>query len=265
MGEEKVCVGCGTATAHVYGVVDTGEPRCLKCWEKFRDREKVAAQASRILLNFDKVLADYLRQSGMSPRELAAELELVPRPIVDVFPRTAAQLLNGELPATGFGLSGMVGHGKTCAMAALVKAYASKMLRRSIEEEGADGLRPTILWLDWPGTVDELRVRSMRDAGIADVAERVRLAWEADLLVLDDVGAERIPKGSSYAEDWAVSQLDLIVNTRYRWNRATWYTTTLTDVRLAGHFGARMFSRLCGENPLVTVPQGRDLRLRGRS
>ncbi len=68
---------------------------------------------------------------------------------------------------------------------------------------------------------------------------------EADLLVLDDLGAER-------PTEWVEETLNLIVNTRYSERRATVFTTNYEDVpetqnldSLRVRVGFRMYSRLC--------------------
>jgi DNA replication protein DnaC len=77
--------------------------------------------------------------------------------------------------------------------------------------------------------------------------------------VIDDLGAERFV-GASYAEDWAASQLDLLVDGRYNDMRPTWYTTNLSPKEFLERYGPRLFSRLTAENPMLRVPTIPDMR-----
>jgi DNA replication protein DnaC len=83
---------------------------------------------------------------------------------------------------------------------------------------------------------------------------------QADILFLDDLGSERI-KGS-YVEDFAASQLDVVVDERYRREAPIFYTTNLDMGGLIEFYGARLVSRLCGDNPLVVVTGLKDQRFK---
>ena len=64
---------------------------------------------------------------------------------------------------------------------------------------------------------------------------------EADLLVLDDLGAER----HKDKEDWGTEKLYSIINSRYNSMAATIFTTNCTMKELADKVGDRTFSRIC--------------------
>jgi DNA replication protein DnaC len=75
-------------------------------------------------------------------------------------------------------------------------------------------------------------------------AEVIRPVMEAELLVLDDVGAEK-------TSEWVEETINLIVNTRYNERRATVFTSNYTLLddpldpdSLAVRVGFRMWSRL---------------------
>jgi len=68
-------------------------------------------------------------------------------------------------------------------------------------------------------------------------AELLSPLEEADLLVLDDVGAESM-------KDWGRAQLYLIVNRRYERARATIITTNYNEDEFERHVGLRTSSRL---------------------
>ena len=115
---------------------------------------------------------------------------------------------------------------------------AVAVLRQVIRERGARGL-----FYD----VRELLkiIRSTYDPVVRTTEiEILRPVMEADLLVLDDLGAEK-------ASEWVGETLNLIVNTRYNERRLTIFTSTYEEKEdrtdpdsLLVRVGARMHSRL---------------------
>lgn len=198
-----------------------------------------------------------LAAAGMSRRELTARIERIPASLMArLHADDVSSMRQAIVPARGFGLSGGAGVGKTFALAALFRAGTEATIRKSAR----DGRHKSpLVWLSWPDTVNRLRIVSTRDGGM-DAADRiVSTASRARLLVLDDIGAERI-KGT-YADDWAASLLDLIVDERHREMRPTWYTTNLPIDAFVRRYGQRLFSRLCAENQLIVLPEADDMRL----
>lgn len=144
----------------------------------------------------------------------------------------AARSLASSFPAVGRGLflEGQPGVGKThIAVAALKQVIAAT---------GARGL--------FYETPDLLKViRSTYDPAIQMTElEVLRPVMTADLLVLDDIGAER-------PSEWVAETMNLIVNTRYSERRTTIFTSNYPDIpddsdpnSLLFRIGARMRSRL---------------------
>lgn len=149
-----------------------------------------------------------------------------------------ARTLAAEFPAISGGLflEGQPGVGKT--------HVAVAVLKQVIERTGARGLFYDIR--------DLLRViRSTYDPAIRTTeVEVLRPVMRADLLVLDDLGAEK-------TSEWVEETMNLIVNTRYNERRATIFTSNYLDIpddtdpnALLYRIGARMRSRLhemCGD------------------
>jgi DNA replication protein DnaC len=115
---------------------------------------------------------------------------------------------------------------------------AVAVLKQVVQTRGARGL--------FYDTRDLLRViRSTYDPVVRTTEiEVLRPVMEADLLVLDDLGAEK-------TSEWVEETLNLIVNTRYSERRVTIFTSNYDDIpddtemnSLLGRIGHRMRSRL---------------------
>jgi DNA replication protein DnaC len=143
-----------------------------------------------------------------------------------------ARRLAEVFPAGGRGLflEGPPGVGKT--------HLAVAVLKHAVESAGARGL--------FYDTRDLLRViRSTYDPATRTTElEVLHPVMRADLLVLDDLGAEK-------ASEWVDETMNLIVNTRYSEQRLTVVTSNYLDIpddtdpnTLICRIGARMRSRL---------------------
>lgn len=243
---------------------DNGANLCAPCRREADDALRKSAIAARLIANLVTVVRGELLRAGMSAREIDCRREDVTAEIGKALRdgAHAVSLLDGIVPARGFGISASAGGGKTGAIAVCVHRLMAARLERELARVGSDALTPFLLWLSWPDTVNRLRIFSTGDGGIAEVDRFVAQAIEIEALVLDDVGAERL-KGS-YFEDWSASQLDLIIDARHRADRPTWFTTTLAREELIARYGARLFSRLVGQNPLVEMGPLPDRRMARR-
>jgi DNA replication protein DnaC len=142
------------------------------------------------------------------------------RRVADAFPGGGKGLLFGGQP----------GVGKT--------HLAVAVLKQVVQTAGARGL--------FYDTRDLLRViRSTYDPSIRTTELQVlRPVMTADLLVLDDLGAEK-------TSEWVEETMNLIVNTRYNERRLTLFTSNYLDIpddtepnSLLFRIGFRMRSRL---------------------
>ncbi len=143
-----------------------------------------------------------------------------------------ARAIADRFPAVtkGLFLEGQPGVGKT--------HLAVAVLKQVIQTTGARGL--------FYDTRDLLRlIRSTYDPSIRTTElEVLRPVMTADLLVLDDLGAEK-------TSEWVEETMNLIVNTRYNERRLTIFTSNYEDIpddtepnSLVFRIGHRMRSRL---------------------
>lgn len=139
--------------------------------------------------------------------------------------------------ARGLFLSGSCGTGKTHLAGAIVHALI-KCGHRAI-------LMTTNRLLD---TLKSAFGDTKRTAQIKDEL------YTADLLVLDDLGAEHI-------SDWAKSELFNLLNERYEMNKTTILTTNLSIEALTARLGKRTISRIAEMTDGIRIVSD-DYRLR---
>lgn len=187
--------------------------RC-DCWRERVGRERLADA------NIPKRYQHCTLDNFLAYNESLTRAVSQARRLVEAFPAAT----------TGLFLEGQPGVGKTHLAVAVLKAI--------VERSGARGL--------FYDTRDLLRIiRSTYDPAIRTTElEVLRPVLTADLLVLDDLGAEK-------TSEWVDETMNLIVNTRYSERRMTLFTSNYPDIpddtdpnSLLFRIGARMRSRL---------------------
>jgi DNA replication protein DnaC len=216
MVQETVCPVCDGTGWKPIDDPATGVRRVVRC-ECWRD------QAGRHRLADANIPTRYQHctlENFTAYNESLEQAVVKARRVADAFPVNTRGLL----------LEGQPGVGKTHLGVAVLKQI--------IEATGARGL--------FYDTRDLLRIiRSTYDPSIRTTElEILRPVMTADLLVLDDLGAEK-------TSEWVEETMNLIVNTRYNEKRLTLFTSNYQDIpevddpnSLLFRIGHRMRSRL---------------------
>ena len=140
-------------------------------------------------------------------------------------------------------LHGAVGVGKTC----LAVGYAYEMVQAH--------LTPT-RFVTLPGMMTE--IRSCYDTNGPSEKEVLRFYKEAEMLILDDMGAEH-----TSSSNWLADRLYQILGDRHDQLRPTVMTSNLSISELADTYGERITSRInemCNNGNNVLHMEGRNLR-----
>ena len=155
--------------------------------------------------------------------------------------------------AQGVYLFGAVGRGKSYQAAALLRSGWAQWMRYH-------GKAPTIAWYQVAVLLQHLR----SSMGTKNGSEWLRVLFDCDLLVLDDLGAERVT-------DWTREQVLLLISERYDRGAVTILTSNYALGDLAERLtpeddpanldGQRIASRIAQSSLRVEVV-GDDRRLR---
>ncbi len=202
-----------------------------KVWEKCPKREKLETE-----LKYQKAL----RTSGLSPQYQKKTFENFEVGVNINAVNSIKKYLNEKSWQEGKGLIliGGVGTGKTHLASAIVHELA----RQDV----------FALFIFVPDFLDE--IRAMYDENYDEEEDKFELVKNARVLVLDDLGTERIT-------DWAREKITQLINHRYNNALATIVTTNLTLDELKNRIGERAYSRLIGMSEVVPV-LGEDWRVK---
>lgn len=133
------------------------------------------------------------------------------------------------------------GNGKTHLAIAALKAHASSDKCGKIN----------IVYTTFTELMSD--IKSTFDNKDASDSEIISFLYSADILVIDDIGAEKV-------SDFAQSILYIVLNRRYEDMRPTIMTTNMKSDEVSSQYGSRMLSRMV--SGIVVTVDGADDRIR---
>jgi len=198
-----------------------------------------------------ETLRRHLERAGVPPRYLHCRFDtFTARQGTVLAYRAALEVV--ERKRSGLVLCGNPGTGKTHLAVAMVAELVARWLAAwpaaMVEQEGPDGIyvmrRPAldVRLVSVPAFLDTLRGRIR----FADVPDPLPDLIAADLLVLDDLGREKVT-------DWASERLYVLVNERYNAMRQTVVTSNYGPRILAERGYDAVVSRLVEGAPAVEI------------
>lgn len=168
------------------------------------------------------------KSETISPRENMQEILSISEGFVHEFGKQHANLV----------FYGATGQGKT---------FLCHSVAKSLLDKGY-----TVLYQTAFGLIKLLEKYTFSDSGRTEAGEAYQLLFEADLLIIDDLGTEMI-------NTFTNTEIFNLINTRLLQRKSMILSTNLTPVQLRDAYSERVASRLFGEFQFLYF-YGKDLR-----
>lgn len=136
----------------------------------------------------------------------------------------------------------------------LGKSHLSYAICKAVRNNGHNAI-----FISVPKLLTSLRSTYKASSKVSET-DLIGVLTSVDLLVLDDIGAERRKKDEDEGESWAIEKMFEVIDGRL--GRNTVYTTNLRSNELEEKIGARNYSRMC-MNASACRMVGADYRKRG--
>jgi len=200
---------------------------------------------------------NWLDKGGVPPR-LREEASM--RGIPDAIRKALAPHLTpirDGLPLThGLGLMGGIGCRKSGSLVALLKLYSITRARRIVGDGDQWTKLPTrpvnFRWVDWPLMYPEIARSGKDPSGVNHLLRRFQ---DAELLVLDDLGREPLPrKADDDSTPYAMGFLQEVITFRNSNMLPIWWTSNLTLSGLSAIYDGSTIDRLLEDNLPIMLP-----------
>ncbi|GGN66374.1 ATP-binding protein [Oceanobacillus indicireducens] len=252
----KPCEECGKNNEHYDLYIDgefktrIGSDICFSCQMKKEDEQiRREARESRINARIAKA-KNYsvipFELEGVSFQDYKPENQ-TQKDAYDL----SVKFAKGEMDRTTLFFQGDTGLGKSHLSYCIHQHYIND--------------RKASIFIDLPSLLSEIRSTygNKNDWRARTQDDIMNALKEADLLVLDDIGAEYVKPDANGYESWAADILFQIANSRQ--GKKNIYTTNFTSRDLTKKYGMmskRIISRLMNNSKVIKV-EGKDHRLKG--
>ena len=256
------------------GIKQLGTRTCESCGEEVPIYERGGQEISHCMVCENNRLKEQ-EQRNFEPKEVRQlklrarkieniPVELEPADFDSYYPKTDSQrqakecamkLVKGELQETSLVLQGKSGTGKSH----LCKATGGEFRKQRNEK----GHQLSVLFVDTPTLMKRIQGTYKRDS---DLSEEIILQtiFNVDVLILDEVGAERSKPDPGGFETWSGDILLQIMNARQ--TKRNLYNTNYTSADLKQKYGEvqamRILSRMMNRAKVIKV-EGPDHRTKG--
>lgn len=228
-------------------LLDGGREFCFSCEEVAAEDQEIAQEASRWIRDREtNELLSVFKDRSLMNKDLEAATLNEYQPFTES--QREAKLKAVEYIQTFDGTKGLIligkpGLGKSHIAASIGKAMAGK--------------KKTSLFISMPRLMTEIKATYNRTSDKTE-ADLLKGLQTVDLLVIDDLGAERAG-ADDQGSAWSKTKIFEIVDARI--GMATIYTTNYTASELIKMYGERDFGRMV-QNVDVMKLEGRDYRFR---
>lgn len=246
VSDEK-CSACGRKL-----VVENGKEFCFRCDEVLPVDKEIGKETKNRheQLKLEQAMSGFKNASLMNVSLEAATLNgyKAATDSQKAAKSKAVEYITSFDGRSGLCLMGKPGVGKSHIAASIAKAIA--------KQKDGDIWR-TSIFISMPRLLTEIKSTYNRDSERSEM-EILRGLQKADLVVIDDLGADRFDENDQ-GNKWSKTKLFEIADSRA--GKATIFTTNYTYGELISMYGEREFGRMM-ENVEPVKIDGKDYRLR---
>jgi DNA replication protein DnaC len=245
---DNKCSDCGRKL-----VIENGREFCFRCDEILPTDKAISKETKsrHEQMKLEKAMSGFKDVSLMNVSLESATLNEY-KAVTDsqkAAKKRAAEYIMNFDGRTGLCFMGKPGVGKSHIGASIAKAVAKQKIENDMWR--------TSIFISMPRLLTEIKSTYNRESDRTEM-DILRGLQRADLLVIDDLGAERFDENDKGGK-WSKAKLFEIADSRA--GKATIFTTNYTFAELIAMYGERDFGRMM-ENVEPVKMDGQDYRLR---